>query len=133
MEDLIIQGEKGVFFIPDVNFNANTGKLSISGASYLEDTSKFYAPILSWLTAFYNSASTPVQLDLNLNYYNTSSSRSILDILMLTKEFEKKGGTVVVNWHHKGDDPEVYDEVQDYRLDTGLDIKMVLQNRPDEG
>lgn len=132
MEDLIIQGEKGVFFIPDVNFSAKTGKLSISGASYLEDTSKFYAPVLEWLNNFYNSSSLPVQLDLNLNYYNTSSSRSILDILLATKEYEKKGRQVVVNWHHKGDDPEVYDEVQDYRIDTGLDIKLVLDNKPEE-
>ena len=42
MENLYIQGSKGVYFVPTVNFNAETGICELSGESYLEETYSRY-------------------------------------------------------------------------------------------
>jgi hypothetical protein len=126
MEDLVIKGEHGNFFIPDIKFVASTGVLEIAGESYLEDTAKFYAPVIDWIREFIQKSKKKLTFNIRLIYFNTSSSRSILDILYLVKEYEKKGFPVEVNWYHKGKDPEIVEEVEDYMLDTDLKINLIL-------
>ncbi len=46
MENLYIQGELGSYYIPSVDFNAETGVCTLSGKSYLEDTTQFYLSLL---------------------------------------------------------------------------------------
>ena len=125
MEDLIIKGSHGNYFIPSVNFNATSGELEIAGESYLEDTVEFYEPILKWIEDF-AATKQAIKLDIKLKYFNTSSSRSILDILNLVKDYEDNGGSVTVTWYCKHFDSEMKEEVEDYRLDTGLEIAIEL-------
>lgn len=124
MENLIIQGSKDNFYIPSVNFDANTGLLEISGESYLEDTKAFYDPLLHWLNDFTSNTEVPVTLNIRLTYYNTSSSRSLLDMLYVLKEFEDKGGFVQVNWFYNEEDVDVEEEVEDFELDSGIKINL---------
>lgn len=124
MENLVIIGEHAEYFTPTINFDAETGNLLLEGESYLEDTVKFYEPIIEWLKNFTRSKK-PMTLDIKLTYFNTSSSRSILDILYLVKEYLDNGAEVSVNWHVKVGDHEMYEEVEDYMLDTGLKINIL--------
>lgn len=132
MENLIIKGSHGDFFIPDINFNAHSGVLEISGESYLEDTAKFYAPVLKWLRDYVDQSYGSLILNIKLTYFNTSSSRSILDILYILKEYEDKGGDVTINWFYSGDDYEIEEEVEDYMIDTGLKINLILMEEEEE-
>lgn len=124
MDDLIIEETKDTYYIPAVNFNATTGLLEISGESYLEDTQTFYEPVLAWMESFTQDTRIPVTLNVKLTYYNTSSSRSILEMLHILKEFEEKGGFVQVNWYCHEDDVDVEEEVEDFALDSGLTINV---------
>ena len=125
MENLIIKGSHGDFFMPDINFNAESGILEMSGESYLEDTAKFYAPILKWLREYIEVAHGQIILNIKLTYFNTSSSRSILDILYIVKDFEDNKGDVIVNWFYNGEDKEIEEEVEDFMIDTGLKINLI--------
>ena len=125
MENLVIKGEHGEYFIPTINFDAKTGEMLIAGESYLEDTVKFYEPILQWIKDFSANTKNSIKLDIKLKYFNTSSSRSILDILYLLREFEEKGGKITINWFIKPIDVEMKEEIEDYMLDTDLKIEIV--------
>ncbi len=125
MENLIIKGSHGDFFIPDINFNAESGIFEIAGESYLEDTTKFYAPVLKWLKEYIDQSYGSIILNIKLTYFNTSSSRSILDILYIVREFEENGGNITINWFYNGDDYEIEEEVEDYMIDTGLKINLI--------
>lgn len=128
MDNLVIKGSHGDFFIPDINFNAQSGIFEIGGESYLEDTAKFYAPVLNWLRDYTDQAYGPIIFNVKLTYFNTSSSRSILDILYILKEYEDNGGDVTINWFYTGDDYEIEEEVEDYMIDTGLKINLILMD-----
>ena len=132
MDNLKIKGSHGDFFIPEVDFNAKTGILLLSGESYLEDTAKFYAPVLQWLRDYTDKAYGPIMLNIKLTYFNTSSSRSILDILYILKEYEDNGGDVNINWFYNGDDYEIEEEVEDYMIDTGLKINLIVMDEEEE-
>lgn len=124
MTNLEIKGESGVYFIPEVNLNATTGKCQIAGESYLEDTDEFYNNIITWLDTYINEVKQAIVFDFRLTYFNTSSSRSILNVLRVLKKYEDKGGSVTVNWYYPEDDDSIAEEAEDYIKDTGLKINM---------
>ncbi len=125
MENLLIKGQKDSFYVPNVDFNAKTGICSLSGQSYLEDTSSFYLRILEWIRD-YCSENDSIQFNIKLTYYNTSSSRSILDILDLLKMYEEKGVDVEVNWFcSEVDYSIVQEEVEDFMDESDLEINLI--------
>jgi len=81
LENISIAEETGTFFTPAVEFNAATGICRIEGESYLEDTFNFYAKLREWVDSFFNSGKNAVELHFKFRYFNTSSSRAILDLL----------------------------------------------------
>lgn len=125
MENLFIQGEKNTFFIPTVKFSAETGVCEILGESYLEDTFAFYQQLENWIKEYISTVNKPITLNIGLSYFNTSSSRSILDLLMILKEYVDKGGEVKVNWFLENWDEDMKQEVEDFAEDCGIAINTV--------
>ncbi|HEY9006952.1 DUF1987 domain-containing protein [Ohtaekwangia sp.] len=122
MEDLKITGEKNVFFIPNVNFCVETGICELDGESYLENTFEFYAPLLKWLEDYMMYIDNPLTFNFSLSYFNTASSRSILDILNTLKQYENQGGSVTVNWRVRDWDLDMKQDVEDFSIDSNLPI-----------
>ncbi|MBO4772904.1 MAG: DUF1987 domain-containing protein [Bacteroidales bacterium] len=112
------------FFTPTVNFEVATGHCEIAGESYLEETSKFYARLLDWIRRYISTIKGPLNFDFKLSYFNTSSSKCLVDILDLLKNYQNSGGEVTVNWYYD-DSEEELEEVEDFILETGLDINKI--------
>jgi len=124
MENLEIKGESGVYFIPEVKLDATSGNCEISGESYLEDTDEFYNNIIKWLDDYVKQVKKPLLFNFRLTYFNTSSSRSILNVLRVLKQYVDNKGSVTVNWYYPEDDESIAEEAEDYMKDTGLQINM---------
>ena len=123
MENLYIKGDESNYYIPTVDFNYETGICTISGKSYIEDTTIFYLRLLEWLDQYFDEVDRPIEFNVKLSYYNTSSSRSILDVFDILKIYEDNGGTVSVNWYCREMDFEVIqEEVDDYMDESDLKI-----------
>jgi len=125
MENLEIEGSHKNFFIPTVKFNAQTGICELSGESFLEDTVEFYKPVIDWIEEYINKINHPIAFIIKLSYFNTSTSRSILDILNILKDYEEDNGEVVINWHFDENDIDMEEDIDDYIIDTGLDINKI--------
>lgn len=124
MEDIKIKGERSTDFIPSIDFIVETGECTISGESSIEETEEFYQPLLDWLKDFTEYEKRPLSFNVRLSYYNTSTSRSILNMLHLLKTYEEKGGKVDVVWFYNREDVDEIEEIEDYMIDTGLNIVM---------
>lgn len=125
MKDLTIRGTHKDYFIPTVDFNSKTGMCELSGESFLEDTVEFYKPLTSWLEEYITTVGKPIVFIIKLTYFNTSTSRCLLDILNILKDYEDEGGEVVVNWHFDENDIDMEEDIEDYMIDTGLDINLI--------
>lgn len=128
MEDINIKGYHGSYYIPTVYFDSKTGNCEISGESYLEDTLEFYSPLLKWLDEFLAKEDTSIDFNFKLKYYNTSSSKCIVDMLVLFKQYKDQGKNVEVNWFYNSqseDAEEEIEEVEDFMLETGLKLNLV--------
>ena len=124
MEDLIVVGSKGQYFIPSVSFVFETGTCEIAGESFLEDTSHFYNPLIQWLRE-YTETEKPIHFAFKLTYFNTSSSRCILDILNILKIYKNKVGEVNISWHFDKKDRDMKEEVEDFMIEAGVEIELV--------
>ncbi|MGD1891786.1 MAG: DUF1987 domain-containing protein [Cyclobacteriaceae bacterium] len=124
LENLEIQGEEGVFFIPKVYFDASTGKCIMEGEAFLENTWEFYEQLLNWLRS-YMETNRPIVFDFRMSYFNTSSSKGILEMLILLKDYQEQGAEVQVSWYYQEKDVDILEEAQDFIEDTQLDMKLI--------
>ena len=84
---------------PEIDFNLN-GNLKIIGRSLPEDVHKFYDPIIDWVKQL---KIDHVKVDFKLEYLNTSSTKKVLNLLILLDETEFIN-RVDVDWHYEFDD-----------------------------
>jgi hypothetical protein len=124
MENLVINEIKGSPFYPSVYFNAETGICEMQGESYMEETYKFYEPLINWINAYIKEGKA-LKMNFKLTYFNTNSSRLILDILDIMKKYRDSGGDVSVSWYYDKKDPDMVEEIEDFMMESGMDIAMV--------
>jgi len=125
MKSLIIDAIQDSPYYPEVNFDAATGVCEIKGESYMEEAYKFYTPLLNWLREYTLSEGNAVNFNVKLTYFNTNSSRLLLDLFDILKKSIDAGNKVQINWYYETDDPDIRDEVEDFEIETGLSINLI--------
>ncbi|MBN2484744.1 MAG: DUF1987 domain-containing protein [Bacteroidales bacterium] len=125
MKSLVIKSETDAPYYPSVNFDAESGVCEIAGESYMEEAYKFYLPLINWIKEFILNEKRPLTLNFKLIYFNTSSSRLIVDILETLRKLREDGHKIKVNWYFDPDDPDVKDEVEDFEIESGMDIQLM--------
>lgn len=96
---------------PRVRFNPE-GNLLLEGQSLPENVADFYDPLLEFVS---NLELTEATFDVNLEYFNTATSKKLLDLLKAI-DTNTKLGKVNINWHYEeGDEDsvemaEIYEE-----------------------
>ncbi len=124
MENLEIVAKPGSHFKPSVLLNAQTGLCEIVGESYLEEATLFYQPIYEWLQEYIKTKKS-ILFNFKLSYVNTSSSKHVLFILRLLKDYQEAGGDVVANWYIEPGDTDTEEDVEDYMIISGLKINII--------
>ncbi|MDX1447153.1 DUF1987 domain-containing protein, partial [Lishizhenia sp.] len=95
MENLIIEGTPKT---PSVHFSNETGTLEIKGRSIPENSIEFYKPINEWIANYGENPKSTTTVDIKLEYFNTSSSKCILDFLKALEAINGQGTDIKVNW-----------------------------------
>ena len=124
MKSIKKPAERGMYISPEVNFDAETGICELKGESFLEETSKFYEPLLQWIKEF-KKTGKPIILNIKLIYFNTSTAKWILNILHNLKDYEEEGFQVTINWYYMKGDVDMREEIEDYEMDSGLNINKI--------
>jgi hypothetical protein len=101
---------------PSISFRENTGTLEIKGKSIPENSLEFYRPVFEWLDAYSHSPSSETELIVKLEYFNTSSSKCLLDIFRRLESINSSGkSNVKVKWFYETDDEDMMEAGEDYR------------------
>ena len=122
MENLKLEGSAKT---PSVNFNAETGVLELQGRSIPENSVEFYKPINEWIVAYVKSPKANTTVDVKLEYFNTSSSKCILDLFKQLEGLNGNGTEVHVNWYFEEDDEDMEEAGEDYEAIISLPFKMI--------
>ena len=125
MKSLIIEAVPDSPYYPEINFDAATGICEMKGESYMEEAYKFYTPLLNWLKEYSLQEGKDITLNIKLTYFNTNSSRLLLDMFDILKKSIDAGHQVKINWYFEPDDPDIKDEIEDFEIETGLKIELI--------
>lgn len=111
MESLKIEGTS---ITPSVEFDEKSGVLNLKGRSIPENSLDFYQPIYSWLDAYISNPASKTIMNVQLDYFNTSSSKCILDILKRIDKIDDGGNDVLIKWYYDESDEDMMESGEDY-------------------
>jgi hypothetical protein len=119
MENLNIEGSAKT---PTVEFKTS-GTLLIKGRSIPENSIEFYKPLIDWIGAYGSAPQGSTEVNIQLEYFNTSSSKCILDVF---KKLETLSGTsITINWYYEEDDEDMLEAGEDYQAIVDIPFKMI--------
>ncbi|MBR4440391.1 MAG: DUF1987 domain-containing protein [Bacteroidales bacterium] len=99
---------------PKVILDADNNTFEISGRSLPEDVVAFYDPILDWLDEYAQNPLDKTVFNFKLEYFNTASSKLLLDVLLKLEDMYDAGHDVLVKWHYPDDDEDMEEAGEEY-------------------
>lgn len=105
---------KGTDDTPSIILDKENEILEISGRSLPEDVTTFYEPILNWLDEYAENPNPKTVFAFKLVYFNTASSKLLLDILMKLEEMHENGNDILIKWYYPEDDEDMEEAGEEY-------------------
>lgn len=105
---------KGTTETPNIIFDSSTNVFEITGKSLPEDVKEFYNPVLRWMKSYSESPNPKTVLKVKMEYFNTASSKMLLELFEILDEMYKSGKDVEIEWHYMEDDEDMQDAGNDY-------------------
>lgn len=118
MEKIVYEASSGT---PKVIFDHESGLIEIRGKSIPENAIKFFHPLIEWLKDYAHNPKDTTKVVLQIDYFNTSSSKCILQILKILERISAKH-EVLVDWIYR--DEDMYEIGEDYQLLIRLPFNM---------
>ena len=122
MEDLKIEGSPKT---PTIEFTAGSGYLLIRGRSIPENSIEFYKPLIEVLESYSSNSQANTKVDIQLEYFNTSSSKCILDVFKKLEAINSGNSEVAINWYYEEDDEDMLEAGEDYQAIINIPFKMI--------
>jgi len=123
MEPIIIEGTAKT---PSVRFDANAKIFEIKGRSIPENSVEFYKPLVDWLEKYKENPLEKTEVNIKLEYFNTSSSKCILDVFKKLESIHKTNNEVQINWYYEEDDEDMLEAGEDYESIIRVPFKMIV-------
>ncbi|MBI9066919.1 MAG: DUF1987 domain-containing protein [Salinivirgaceae bacterium] len=99
---------------PEVILDKGSNEFKFIGKSLPEDVKEFYTPILEWIEAYAEDPNEDTVIEFNMEYFNSASSKQILDVLERFALIVEQGKKVSVKWHYMEDDEDMEDAGESY-------------------
>jgi hypothetical protein len=123
MKSLIVESTAKT---PHILFSAETGSLEISGRSIPENSAEFYQPVYDWLDQYSLKPLPETMVKIQLEYFNTSSSKCLLDVFRRLEVIHKSERSIVhVKWMYEEEDEDMMEAGDDYRTIVLLPFELV--------
>jgi len=110
---------------PKIDFNSNSGLISISGISIPEDPQEFFTPLDEELKKYINSPVKSTNLEFKLEYFNTSTTLIIRNLIRQLRGISDKTN-LIVKWYFENDDEDMEEAGDEFRiLFKDIDFKVI--------
>lgn len=107
MEIINLEGTEDT---PKIILDKGNGIFEISGRSLPEDSVEFYNPVLEWIESYKSDPNPSTSWIFKLEYFNTASSKLILDVLSKLEEVPNS----TVYWYFHEDDEDMEEAGEEF-------------------
>jgi hypothetical protein len=112
---------------PKVYFDAQENIFEVSGRSIPEDSVGFFKRILDWIDEYGKSPNEKTQFKFELEYFNTSSSKNILELLKKLEKIHLDGHSVHITWYYDEDDEDMEETGEDYKALLEVPVELIMK------
>lgn len=109
---------------PEVILDKNNNTFTFSGKSLPEDALDFYRPVIKWIKEYAQNPNENTELHIKLQYFNSSSVKQIMDVLLLLQEIIKEGKKANVVWFYDKDDELMLTKGQEFKSILSLPFEL---------
>ncbi len=115
---------------PAISLDKEADKFEISGKSFPEETKDFYEPVLNWLEEYAEQANPKTNFHFKLDYYNSSTSTMILEMLYILERINKVGKEVKIHWYYQDIDDDMKEAGEEFAemIDAPFAFIPLVQN-----
>ena len=89
-------------------------QFEISGKSLPENVLEFYQPVLDWLNAYKEEPDSKTIFNSRLIYFNTASSKLIMDIFLIFEEMVEEDHDFLIKWHSHHTDEDMQEAGKEF-------------------
>ncbi len=127
MENLKLEATR---YTPAISFDCERHVLEINGESYPENIAEFYAPVFSWVEEYLEQLEDQeVMVNMELIYFNSSSSKILLDFFELLEDASSNGKRITVSWIYEEEDEDTQEFGEEFQEDfESLKFNLVQKN-----
>lgn len=101
-----------------------SGKIKISGKSRMEDAAAYYKEVHDWLSDYFKEVNDAITVELNLSYFNSSSAKQLLKLLM-TIDKESSNGKVI--WSYPANNDTLLERGQELEIMVDLPFEYIVK------
>ena len=109
MENLIIPKTKQT---PQIEFNTAENYLRIIGESYPENAMEVFQPLIDHLELFFGQDKRHLQVELRVEYQNTSSSKMMYEVINRLSNYHVAGHNVKLAWYYPDGDLDLLENCE---------------------
>ncbi len=117
MEIINLEGAEDT---PKIILDRTNKIFEISGRSLPEDSAEFYQPVLDWLDEYKKDPLPETIFDFKLEYFNTASSKLILDILTSLEDIPG----AKIHWYFYEDDEDMEEAGEEFSELVDVDFEL---------
>ncbi|GAA0874751.1 hypothetical protein GCM10009118_11590 [Wandonia haliotis] len=114
---------------PFISFDEASGIMTIKGRSIPKDAETFWNPVLNWFALYMRTPAQRTTIRIDLEYFNISSSKSLLLLLYKLNEMKTQGFEAVVEWYYNTEDIDMYEVGQDYAFMVKVPFEFKKQDQ----
>lgn len=90
--------------VPNIILDADNGIFEITGRSFPENVERLFTPIIEWLKEYITDPNPVTEFKFELEYFNSSSARKIIEILFVLEKLEESNHNVKILWCFNSED-----------------------------
>ena len=100
---------------PGITFDSNNGTITINGISIPENPQEFFEPLNTQLDKYVLNPSLNTTLDFKLEYFNTSTTLIIRNLIRKLREISDKTN-LKVRWFFETEDEDMEEAGEEFKM-----------------
>jgi len=109
----------------EITLDKDMGRFEFYGKSLPENPNEFFEPVLAWFREYVKEPNKETILVFKMEYFNTASSKRLLDVLSICYEIHKKKQSIIVNWYYRFNDEDMKETGESFSEIVHLPFKFL--------
>jgi hypothetical protein len=113
----------------DVSFSIvldkERGVFEFAGKSRPENAIEFFEPVFKWFDNYIADPNPMTQIVFKLDYYNSSSAKVLLRLLVRLEQLVEIGNNVKIHWCYRKNDEDIIESGEDFSTMINIPFEFI--------